>query len=414
MRLGIAPSNAKAPHVHPRGLTPPMSETYDCIVVGLGAVGAATLLQLAKRGQHVLGIDRWDPPHAMGSTHGETRITRTAIGEGEQYVPLALRSHVLWREIEAELEIEKRDELLVQCGALILGNGAGTAWVHGKPDFVRRTIAAAKRFDIPHEAMDAAEVTRRFPQFGLRGDEIACYEPTGGYVRPEACVEAQLILARRHGATILPNTQVTAITRDGAGAAVATTSGDRHLAADVVLAAGAWSAGLAPAPLARHLQVTRQVLHWYEPEDPAAYEPGRFPVYIWTHGDDVEDSMYGFPVAHGSQGVKVAMEQYSATIPNPDTLVRDVIQAETDHMHRTHVEGRLLGVSPKPIRSAVCMYTITPDGDFLIARAENERILLVSACSGHGFKHSAGLGEAVAGAIIAGSETPFAPFAART
>lgn len=380
---------------------------FDTIVVGLGAVGTATLLQLAKRGQRVLGIDRWDPPHAMGSTHGETRITRTAIGEGEIYVPLALRSHEIWRELEAETGME----LLVQCGSLMIGSGAGTQWIHGKSDFVRRTADIAARHAIAHEVMDADAVMRRFPQFGLRGDEIACYEPTGGYVRPEACIEAQLLVARRHGAAIRPNTQVTAIGRDGAGVCVTTAGGDRFRAAEAVLAAGAWSPGLAEAPLARHMQVTRQVLHWFAPEDPAAYAPGRCPVYIWAHGDAVEDSFYGFPIARGGQGVKMAMEQYSAMVPDPNAIVREVSAVETASTHRDHVAGRLLGVTDRALRSAVCMYTITADGDFLIDRSpENDRVLLVSACSGHGFKHSAGLGEAVAAAMCAGDGAGLAAF----
>jgi sarcosine oxidase len=373
---------------------------FDTIVVGLGAVGAATLLALARRGQRVLGIDRWNPPHAMGSTHGETRITRTAIGEGEIYVPLAQRSHDIWRELEAETG----DELLVQCGALILGSGAGTQWVHGKPGFVRATIAAAERYAIPHEPMDAAAVMRRFPQIRLRGDEIACFEPSGGYVRPEACVAAQLAVARRLGAAIRPDTRVVAIDRDGAGAAVRLDDGTTLRAAEIVLAAGAWSPALLGGPLARHMQVTRQVLHWFAPDDPAEYAPGRFPVFIWAHGDGTEDSFYGFPVARGGQGVKVAMEQYSATLPTPDTVERTVTPAETAAMHRDHVANRLLRVAPRALRAAVCMYTITPDGDFLIDRAPgNDRVLLVSACSGHGFKHSAGLGEAVADTICTGT-----------
>ena len=372
--------------------------SYDTIVVGLGAMGAATLLQLARRGQRVLGLDRWDPPHAMGSTHGETRITRTAIGEGEAYVPLARRSHEIWRELEAETG----EELLVQCGALILGSAAGTAWIHGKPDFVRRTMAAADRYGIAYDAMGPDDVMRRFPQFRLRGDEIACFEPTGGYVRPEACVRAQLTVARRLGAEVRAHTQVVSVQRDGGGVVVATAAGDRLRAAEVVMAAGAWTPGLLGGPVARHMRVTRQALHWYRATDPAAFSPERFPVFIWMHGDGIEDSCYGFPVAHGGAGVKVAMEQYSAFLPGPDDIVRDVGATEAAETYRVHVAPRLPGVTPEVLRSAVCLYTVTPDGDFLIERSG--AVLLLSACSGHGFKHSAALGELVAEAVVSGGE----------
>ena len=173
---------------------------FDTVVVGLGAMGAATLLQLARRGQRVLGVDRFDPPHDQGSTHGETRITRCGIGEGEVYVPLALRSHEIWRELEAETGME----LLTQCGALILSGSETSAPVHGKADFLGCTIAAARRFGLAHEVLDAAGVMRRFPQFLLRGDETGYFEAGGGFVRPEACVSAQLNVARRLGAEVRP------------------------------------------------------------------------------------------------------------------------------------------------------------------------------------------------------------------
>lgn len=377
---------------------------FDTIVIGLGAMGAAILLQLARRGQRVIGVDRYDPPHAMGSTHGETRITRCAIGEGEIYVPLVLRSHEIWREIEQETGVE----LLTQCGALILAGGDNMAPVHGKADFVRRTIAAAESYNLAHEVLDADGVMRRFPQFNLRGDEIGYFERDGGFVRPERCVRAQLDWARRLGATVRTHTQVAAIARDGAGVCVTTQDGGRIFGAEVVLAAGAWSPGLSGPALSPHMRVLRQTLHWFAPQDPALYAPERFPVFIWAHGNSANDSFYGFPVPHDGQGVKVAREQYHAAVPDPDDVDRAVPAAEVAAMHADHVHNRLHGITAQAIQSKTCLYTMTNDGDFIIQRLpDNDRVLLVSACSGHGFKHSAGLGEAVASAIV----TPAAPSA---
>lgn len=374
---------------------------FDTIVVGVGAMGAATLWQLARRGQRVLGLDRWDPPHAWGSTHGDTRITRCAIGEGEQYVPLVLRSHEIWRELEAETG----DSLLTQCGALILGGAADGAVIHGKANFVRRTVAAAERFGIEHEVMGADDVTRRFPQFRLRGDEIAYFEPAGGFVRPERCVAAQLGAARRLGAVVQSHTQVVAIEREGGGVCVATAAGERFRADRAVLAAGVWSPGLAGAALQGHMSVARQVLHWFPPDDAAAFAPERFPVFIWAHGDTAEESFYGFPVPPGTTGVKVAREQYTAVTADPEQLQREIGADEGIAMARRHIAGRLAGLGEVPLRSAVCPYTNTVDGDFLVSPLpDNDRVLLVSACSGHGFKHSAGMGEAVAAAVADGSE----------
>ncbi len=384
-----------------------MRESYDTIVIGLGAVGAATLWQLARRGQRVLGLDRWDPPHSHGSTHGDTRITRCAIGEGEIYVPLVLRSHELWRELEAE----SGDDLLTQCGALILASGAANAVVHGKSNFVGRTIQAAKRYGIAHEVLSPDEVMRRFPQFRLEGDELAYFEAEGGFVRPERCVGAQLAAAQRLGATVRGQTQVVRLERDGDGVTVTTASGDRVQAARAVLAAGVWSPGLAGAALAPHMSIARQVLHWFQPDDPARFAPGRFPVFIWAHGDTAEDSFYGFPIPPGTEGVKLAREQYLDVTDDPDQLRRDVGPDEGAALTRRHAAGRLLGLAPAPLRSVVCPYTNTPDGDFLIATLpDNDHAIIVSACSGHGFKHSAGLGEAVAQAVLAQRTDELAAF----
>ena len=382
--------------------------SFDTIVIGLGAVGSACLYQLTRRGQRVLGIDRFAPPHSHGSSHGETRITRRAIGEGEIYVPLVTRSHEIWREVESETGTE----LLVECGALILAERDSAANHHGKGDFVRRTIAAAERFSIPHEVLDAAGIGARFPQLGLTGGEIGYFEPGGGFVHPERCIAGQLSLARRHGAEMLLDTRVAHVAPDGPGAtAVVTAGGERLTAAQVVLAAGPWTGGLAGG-LGPHLRVCRQVLHWFSVEDEAQYAPGRFPVFIWMHGEAQEDYLYGFPVPAGGQGVKVATEQYGEATTDPDNLCREVALGEQEAMYREHVAGRLRGVRPGALRSSACMYTVTPDAGFVVDWLPSDaRVLVASACSGHGFKHSAGLGEAVAVAVT-GSGAGLAAFGA--
>ena len=160
----------------------------DVIVIGLGAFGSATAYQLARRGATVLGIDRHDPPHAFGSSHGTTRITRLAIGEGEAYVPFVRRSHAIWRELE-----ETTGASLYQpTGGLVMGRpDAARSHLH-KPDFVRRTIDAARRHRIAHELLDAAAIHARFPQFTVEDDVLGYYEPEAGVLRPEACIAAQL------------------------------------------------------------------------------------------------------------------------------------------------------------------------------------------------------------------------------
>ena len=383
-----------------------MSERADILVIGLGAMGSAALYQLAKRGIKAVGVDRFAPPHMMGSSHGETRITRQAVGEGRDYVPLVLDTHRIWRELEADTS----DKLLNPCGVLVMAPGVGETSHHGKPDFVARSIAAARDFGIAHEVIDGREVADRFPQFlNLQGNEKAYYEPGGGYVLPERCVKAQLTRAAQLGAVIRTGVEVLSIAQTGSVVRVETSSGSFE-ADQVVVSAGGWNAHLLGAPFDRVLTVKRQVLHWYELEDTSAYRANA-PVFIWMHGATDVDYLYGFPPLPGDRSLKVATEQYE-TSTTADTVDRTVDPAESAKMYRDHVKGRLAGATPRVARTAACLYTVTPDRGFIIDRhPDQDRVFVVSACSGHGFKHSAGIGNVVAQMMADGrSSIDLTPF----
>lgn len=382
-----------------------MVETTDVIVVGLGAMGAATTYQLAKRGVRVIGLDRHAPPHDHGSSHGETRITRQAIGEGEVYVPLALRSHAIWRELE-----EHPGELFLPCGFVAIDSARGAPPMHGKPGFVSRTIAAAERFGIAHELLTPDELAYRHPGFTVAGDERVYFEPGGGLVFPERCIAAQLHRATLHGADIRLYEPIISIHGHSTGVRVDAERGSFE-ANRIVVAAGGWTPALADGALSG-ARLLRQVLHWFAPADPAIYAPGRFPTFIWGHGPRPEDSFYGFPVVPDcTPGVKIATEQYATAIDTPEAIDRHVGTDEVAAMYAGHAEGRLAGLNPSALRSAACFYTNLPDGDFTIGyRPEAYRVLIVSACSGHGFKHSAGVGEHVARMLV-DNENPQSAFA---
>jgi len=367
----------------------------DVIVVGLGAMGSASLYQLARRGADVIGIDRFHPPHDQGSSHGESRITRQAIGEGEEYVPFVLRSHEIWRELEAETG----DHLLFQVGGLLMSRESGSARHHGQGDFVGRSIAAARRFGIAHEILRAPEIQHRFPPFRLVGDEVGYYEPGAGYVRPERCVAAQLDRARAHGADMRTSEVVLSIEPHAADVEVVTDK-ERYAAARVIVTAGAWAPELLGGEFAKRLSVYRQVLYWFAPDEPAAFAPAAFPIFIWIHGAATTDHFHGFPMV--SEGVKLAREQFAETT-DPRHVPRDVSPAEIADMYATHIRGRLSGISDRCLRAETCLYTATPDSRFVIDRhPDSDRILVASPCSGHGFKHSAAIGEALAEQALAG------------
>ena len=381
----------------------------DVAVIGLGAFGSAVLYQLARRGVRVIGIDQFVPPHPMGSSHGETRITRLAAGEGAAYVPFVRRSHEIWREIEDE----SGETLLVQTGGLIMAPQDSAARHHGRENFVRRTLGIAERFGIAHEKLNAAEIAARYPQFMLRGDELGYFEPTAGMLMPERCVAAQLCLAERHGAKLRLNEPATGLAQDGDGVRITTQTGVVR-AARAVLTAGPWMAKLAPASLRPLARVYRQTLHWFRPQDSSAYAAGRFPVFIWMHGEQEEDYFYGFPTPDGSSGVKVATETYRRAI-DPDEVDRSVSPGESARVFAEHVDHRLRGVTATALKAATCLYTVTPDSGFIVDDLPGQvRILAVSACSGHGFKHSAAVGEAVAQRLTEdGSVLDLTPFALR-
>ena len=377
---------------------------YDLIVVGLGAAGAATLYQAAKRGARVLGIDRFAPPHDQGSSHGETRITRQGVGEGLEYVPLALRGHQLWREIEAQTG----ETLFNQTGVLMISApGLGGAH-HGKHDFLEQTVAAARTFDVAHETLSAAEARARWPQFRIADHEQAYFEPGAGILYPERCVAAQLALARRLGAEIRAAEPATAIDETPAGVRVTTAVGV-YDAAQAVVSAGAWTAGLLGGAWASRLTLWRQALHWFEA--PEAFTAGRFPVFIWMHGAGEGDWFYGFPPE--PLGVKLATEQFAASTPGPEALNRNATREEALALHARHVEGRIEGLPARWRGSAACVYTLAPGSRFIIDRdPARGKVLVVSACSGHGFKHSAAIGEAVAAWALTAERPPsLAPFA---
>ena len=383
-----------------------MSESADVIVIGLGAMGAATLYQLARRGVRAIGIDRFAPPHDRGSSHGETRLTRQAIGEGEAYVPLALRSHAIWRELEEATG----STLLLECGYLAIDDTAGRAPMHGKPRFVERTAEMAHRFGIAHERLSPDEAMKRFPQFRLTGSEDVYFEPGGGLVYAERCIAAQLEQARQSGARLFLDEPVTAIVQEKTGVRIDTAT--RTLTGgQVVIAAGGWTPGLVGAPLAG-LAILRQTLHWFDPIDAACFSADRFPTFTWAHGMTAEDCFYGFPIPPGSlTGVKLATEQFSHASATPEAIDRHVSHAEDMAMHDRHVAGRLVGLGALPSQNKACFYVNAPDGDFVVDRMEdNPLITIVSACSGHGFKHSAGLGDHLAGLLL-GDAPPITDFA---
>jgi sarcosine oxidase len=369
---------------------------YDVVILGLGATGSAAAYQSAKRGLSVLGIDQFSPPHTHGSSHGDTRITRKAIGEGDVYVPLVLRANEIWREIQREAGVD----LITLTGGLWISSAARQAESH-VANFFDNTVSAARRFGIEHQVLDAADIRKRFPQFKVRDNEVGYYEPDAGYLRPEACIAAQLQLAARRGAELRTGERVESF-HDHDGVITVLTDRGIYKTKQLVLCAGPWVRRFVPPHIAKHFTVTRQVMYWFEVDaPPERYRAPAFPAWIWEL-QDRKNVIYGTPAIDGSAAIKVGTEQY-ATSTMVESVAREVTDEEKRGMYEQLVAPYLPEASGRCVRAATCLYTATPDFQFVIDRLPHQPgVLLASPCSGHGFKHSAAVGEILAELVSEG------------
>jgi sarcosine oxidase len=365
------------------------AQRCDVAVVGLGAFGSAALMHLAKSGMKVIGIDRFSPPHEMGSSHGETRVTREAIAEGGEYINCALRSHELWREIESQAQVS----IFTACGGLLI-DASPNSTIHGVTGFGRISAELARQRGIAHEVLSVGEAKRRFPGFAINEEAFIYFEPGAGFVRPEVAIEAQLRLAQQSGAVVHNNTPVLAIERLPGGGVKIITPQTVIEAGSCLLTAGAWISQLLPGKAGSIFTVTRQVLHWL-PIKSNAYHADSSPVFVWCYGESQHGHVYGFPSLDGAT-VKIATELFTE-VSSPELTQRVVSAEEQAKFYQEHIVGRFTDVSGPPVRSKVCLYTEAPQGRFVIERHPDiAEVLVASCCSGHGFKHSAAVGEALA------------------
>jgi sarcosine oxidase len=365
---------------------------YDAIVLGLGAMGSAAAYQLSLRKASVLGIDQFHPPHELGSSHGDTRITRIACGEGMEYSAFATRSHAIWRELERKTG----RNLMTQNGLLVISGQGERSTVHGVPAFLQTTVDAAKAAGVPYEMLSGRDARKRFPVLNLRDDDVVYYDKVGGFVRPEVCVQTQLELAAANGANLSFNEAVTSFEQRGQVVQVKTAR-SIYTARRLIVAAGAYLPDLLEPAHRDQFTVRRQVLYWFRARDESfdSFRPENLPVYIWK--PPAAEGVYGFPAAHGPEdGIKIATGQFREAT-TAQTVDRTVSAQEAAAMYETYVAPYFPDVMPTPIRTKVCLYTCAPDSRFIIDRhPEHDRIIIASPCSGHGFKHSAGIGDVLA------------------
>ena len=352
---------------------------YDAIVLGLGGMGSATLYHLAASGSKVLGLEQFGIPHAYGSSHGSTRIIRLAYSEGNEYVPLLKAAYRYWRELE---ELSGRRILHVTGG---LDIGQESSWT------VSGSRASCQHHGLRFEELTGSEVNRRFPGYSLPDSMRAIFQPDGGYVRSEIAIETYVAAARGLGAETLTDVEAVGWSRRSGGIAVSTTRGEFECKR-LAVTAGAWIGGLVP-PLREHCRPERQVMLWTCPLVPEAYKPDRFPVF---NMEASTGRFYGFP-DHGSEGFKIGKYHHlGEDVDRPEDLERNC-GTEDEAVLRAGIREYFPGADGPARRMAACMFTNTPDDDFVIDRCPGEEaVFLAAGFSGHGFKFCSVVGKVMA------------------
>ncbi len=361
-----------------------MVQTYDCIVLGVGGFGSGALYHLARRGLRVLGIDRFGVAHDRGSSHGETRIIRKAYFEHPDYVPLVLRAYGLWNELESA----SGRRLCELCGLMLAGPSGGEA--------ISGARLAARMHDLAIDDIPLAEARRRFPGFRFAEDVDVVFEADAGFLAVEDCVRTHIEQAQRRGAELRTNEAVIEWSVNGDSIRLRTDRNE-YEAARMIVTAGAWTRQIL-ADLSVSLKVVRKPLFWHAvTADDYSIESGSPGFYI----EQGERAFYGFPAIDG-QTVKVAEHTGGLEVDDPLTVDRDVHPADSQPVSE-FVRSTMPGLKPEPSRHAVCMYTHTADNHFIIDRhPEFENVAIGAGFSGHGFKFTTVLGEALADIAVEG------------
>ncbi len=354
-----------------------MPTHFSVIVIGGGTMGTAAAWVLAKRGVDTLVLEQFAHVHTMGAHSGRTRIFRHAYAESPDYVPLVLRADELWQELEAV----SGQRVLVRTGGLDLA----------APGFDHAAAARAScaQWNLPFESLTGRDVRNRWPGYAIPDDWDACFSSQAGYLLVEPALRALATAARQGGVAIHEHEPARSWRPDGDGFRVETDAGT-YTADRLIVTAGAW-AGRMLSDLGLPLTVLRKTLFWFAPSTPERFTPENFPIFI---AESPVGSIYGFPI-EDEPGVKVANHSGGDPV-DLETVDRTVHPGEEADV-AAWIGAYLSGVSERVVASAACLYTMTPDADFIVDRhPEHPHAAIGAGFSGHGFKFTPAIGEALA------------------
>jgi monomeric sarcosine oxidase len=355
-------------------------KNYDVAIIGLGTMGSFAAVELAKRGCSVAGFDQFTPPHGRGAHSGATRIYRVAYAEGSGYVPLAQKAGVLWDQVSEETG----KQLLHRTGMLYMGDPDGT--------FLREVADSASVYQLPIEALTADDVSRRYPAFRIPAHYAGLADPQAGWIDVDAAIASSLARAKNLGVECFFDRRV-ARWNAAAGEVRVHLENETISASSLIITAGAWSSDLLNG-LGLPLKVKRKVIAWFDPVDPELFAPGRIPIFAFA-----DDWTYGFPAVPG-MGVKMAIHAGGTYLASPDNPVAAAGSDDLDPLIATAAKY-IPNLGDRVVRATTCLYTMTPDDDFIVDRHPGfNNVVFAAGFSGHGFKFAPVIGAALADLVL--------------
>ncbi|MET1259072.1 N-methyl-L-tryptophan oxidase [Flagellimonas sp. DF-77] len=365
---------------------------FDAIVIGVGSMGSSACYHLAKQGHKVLGLEQFDITHPWGSHAGQTRIIRKAYGEATVYVPLLERAYQNW----ADLEAETGTQVFFRSGMVYFGTPGSS--------FLQTVKASSEAYDIPINELSAQACSEKYPQFRLPHDFERLEEPDAGFLTPERCILLYAQQALFHGAVIKTNEKVVHWYREEESIIV-TTDRSTYTADKLVITAGPWAAKLAPG-LAPKVSVTRQPLAWVQPKKWPVFDHSVFPCWLIRNGDR---DFYGFPIVPAGQfggplGLKLGMHHPGGEVTDPDKVDRST-RAQDENALIEFLDAFLPDGYNRTLVMKTCLYTKTQDEHFIVdfIPGYDEKVVIATGFSGHGFKFASVIGEIVADLASRGS-----------
>jgi sarcosine oxidase len=356
--------------------------SFDVIVLGVGSMGSSACYYLSKRGYKVLGLEQFDITHELGSHAGQSRIIRKAYFEHPDYVPLLNRSYKNWKELEEETG----EQIYFQTGLCYFGS-------HDHP-IIKGVKHSASEFDLEIKVLDALSAAEHFPQFKIPGDFECLHEPNAGFVTPEKAIRVYADLAKKKGASIHVQEKVMEWKKDEDGFVVKTNK-DSYRGNKLIITTGAWSGKMIPG-FQQKLKVTRQFLAWVKMKNENEFSYGNFPCWLIAD-EEKHDAYYGFPQLPAEKfgppgGMKLA-HHFAEKETDPDNVNRQITEEDENDL-KYLLDKYFPGEFESFLSTKVCLYTNTPDEDFIIDKLPgNEDVVIATGFSGHGFKFVSVVGE---------------------